>query len=313
MVCSPPGFSVHGIFQAKILEQVAIYSSRGIILTQGLNPSLLHLQVDSLPLSLGSPQKRERMHHFSSSCSHSVCVLPATWVALCPSCLPSIPSPGLSLAPLLLTSYYSYFPDSCLLYPLLTLQSPREERGFHHTHSHTFMCMCPPPPNLELGPVPDKPHAHTPDFPQARAHACILSPVRLIAAQWTIARQALCPWGFSSQEYWSGLPSPPPGDLPNPGIEPESPALAGGCFTTEPPGKPTEASRYFHRNHHPLPPGLNHPAIPHPPGCSPPWPVTSRLFDFCFLFSPDQLPHLHPNSCSLNPAVNHLSFLPASR
>ena len=44
--------------------------------------------------------------------------------------------------------------------------------------------------------------------------------------------------GFSRQEYWSGLPFPPPGDLPDPGIEPESPVLAGGFFTTEPPGEP---------------------------------------------------------------------------
>ena len=44
--------------------------------------------------------------------------------------------------------------------------------------------------------------------------------------------------GFSRQEYWSGLPFPPPGDLPNPGIKPTSPALAGGFFTAEPPGLP---------------------------------------------------------------------------
>ena len=46
--------------------------------------------------------------------------------------------------------------------------------------------------------------------------------------------------GFPRQEYlyWSGLPFPSPGDLPNPGIEPESPAFAGRFFTTEPPGKP---------------------------------------------------------------------------
>ena len=47
--------------------------------------------------------------------------------------------------------------------------------------------------------------------------------------------------GFSRQEYWSGLPFPSPGDLPDPEIEPVSPvtpALAGGIFTTEPPGKP---------------------------------------------------------------------------
>ena len=45
--------------------------------------------------------------------------------------------------------------------------------------------------------------------------------------------------GFPRQEYWNGLPFPSPGDLPNRGIEPASPALAGGFFTAEPPGKPT--------------------------------------------------------------------------
>ena len=42
----------------------------------------------------------------------------------------------------------------------------------------------------------------------------------------------LCPWGFFRQEYWIGLPFPSPGDLPDPGIESMSPALAGGFFTT---------------------------------------------------------------------------------
>ena len=45
--------------------------------------------------------------------------------------------------------------------------------------------------------------------------------------------------GFPRQEYWSGLPFPSLGDLPHSGIEPESPILAGGFFTTEPPRKPT--------------------------------------------------------------------------
>ena len=52
------------------------------------------------------------------------------------------------------------------------------------------------------------------------------------------ARQAPLSMGFSRQHYWSGLPFPPPRDLPDPGIKPESPAFAGGFFTTEPPGKP---------------------------------------------------------------------------
>jgi len=42
--------------------------------------------------------------------------------------------------------------------------------------------------------------------------------------------------GYSRQEYWNGLPFPTPGDLPNPGIEPASPEVAGKFFTTEPPG-----------------------------------------------------------------------------
>ena len=58
------------------------------------------------------------------------------------------------------------------------------------------------------------------------------------ATPWTVAHQAPLSMGFPRQEYWSGLPFPPPGNLPNPGIEPVSLALAGRFFTTEPPGKP---------------------------------------------------------------------------
>ena len=59
--------------------------------------------------------------------------------------------------------------------------------------------------------------------------------VRLFATPRTVAHQAPLSMGFSRQEYWSGLPCPPPGDVPNPGIESMSlmsPALAGGFFTT---------------------------------------------------------------------------------
>ena len=55
---------------------------------------------------------------------------------------------------------------------------------------------------------------------------------------WTVAHQAPLAIGFSQQEYWSGLPFPPPGYLPDPESEPASPALAGGFFTSEPSGKP---------------------------------------------------------------------------
>ena len=53
-----------------------------------------------------------------------------------------------------------------------------------------------------------------------------------------VARQAPLSMGFSRQEYWSGLPFSPPGDLPNPEVEAASPALAGRFFTTVPPAKP---------------------------------------------------------------------------
>ncbi|KAF4018722.1 hypothetical protein G4228_010280 [Cervus hanglu yarkandensis] len=49
--------------------------------------------------------------------------------------------------------------------------------------------------------------------------------------------------GFSRQEYWSGLPCPPPGDLPDPGIEPRSPALQAESSLSEPPGKPSFLSK----------------------------------------------------------------------
>ena len=66
-------------------------------------------------------------------------------------------------------------------------------------------------------------------------HALSLSHVHLFQILWTVVHQSLLSVGFSRQEYWSGLPHPSPGDLPDPGIELTSllsPALAGGFFTT---------------------------------------------------------------------------------
>ena len=68
-----------------------------------------------------------------------------------------------------------------------------------------------------------------------------LSRVRLFGTPWTVAYQAPLSMGFSRQEYWSGLPFPSPGDLPNPGIKPGSPALQADALTSEPPGKPLSA------------------------------------------------------------------------
>ena len=59
---------------------------------------------------------------------------------------------------------------------------------------------------------------------------------------WTVARQAPLSMGFPRQEYWSGLPFPPPGDLPDPGIEPESPAFeADSLPLSHPTDKKAEA------------------------------------------------------------------------
>ena len=64
-----------------------------------------------------------------------------------------------------------------------------------------------------------------------------LSHVLLFATPWTVAYQAPQSVEFSRQEYWSGLPFPSPGYLPNPGIEPGFPALQADALPSEPPGK----------------------------------------------------------------------------
>ena len=70
-----------------------------------------------------------------------------------------------------------------------------------------------------------------------------LSHVQLFGTPLTIAHQAPLSMGFPRQEDCNGLPFPSPGDLPDPGIEPRSPALAGGFFTAKPPGKLMAKSR----------------------------------------------------------------------
>ena len=75
-------------------------------------------------------------------------------------------------------------------------------------------------------------------FPCLLYVCCVLScfnRIRLFVTLWAVGHHAPLSMGFSRQEYWSGLPLPPSGDLPDPGIEPTSlmsPALAGGFFTT---------------------------------------------------------------------------------
>ena len=74
---------------------------------------------------------------------------------------------------------------------------------------------------------------------------CLVTRLCLTAIPWTVAARLLCPWGFFKQEYRSGLlRCPPPGDLPNPGIEPRSTTLWADSLPAEPPGKPWRRVRH---------------------------------------------------------------------
>ena len=70
----------------------------------------------------------------------------------------------------------------------------------------------------------------------------VAQPCLTLAISWTVAYQAHLSMGFSRQEYWSGLPFPPPGGLPNPAIEPGSAALQADSLPSEPPGRPCPSS-----------------------------------------------------------------------
>ena len=106
------------------------------------------------------------------------------------------------------------------------------------------------------------------------AKASSLSCVRLFATPWTVAYQAPLSMGFSRQECWSGLPFPSPGDLPDPGIEPGSPALQAEALPSEPPGKPPEKRcTGFHPYHQ----SMRLPAFPVP---------LTRMCHYTLKFSP---------------------------
>ena len=109
--------------------------------------------------------------------------------------------------------------------------------------------------------------------------------------------------GFSRLEYESGLPFPPPGDLPNPGLEPASPALAGGFFTTVPLGKSSQVLVDMNLgdtvqsvtvcNQVSLETGRLQPPLPRSTGSIPQWgPCAQALGDFSVLRVPAKAPHM---------------------
>ena len=86
------------------------------------------------------------------------------------------------------------------------------------------------------------------------SHFCC---VQLFVTPWTVVHQTPLSMEFSRQEYWSGLPCPSPGDLPNPGIKAESvmsPALAGGFFTMSATWEAGKYTRKMHKHYHPAQP-----------------------------------------------------------
>ena len=99
-----------------------------------------------------------------------------------------------------------------------------------------------------------------------------LSHVHLSATHRLWPARLLCPWGFSRQECWSGLPWPPPGDLSNPGIKPRSPTLQVDSLPSEPPTTPSVQFSSV---------AQSHPALCHPMNCSTPGlPVHHHLQEF---------------------------------
>ena len=83
-------------------------------------------------------------------------------------------------------------------------------------------------------------HSYTTNGPRKKSKIKWENILRLFATPWTVAHQGPPSIGFSRQEYWSGLPFPSPGDLPDPGTETRSPALQADALSSEPPGKPSK-------------------------------------------------------------------------
>ena len=119
--------------------------------------------------------------------------------------------------------------------------------GCVHTCTQICTLITPQPAHIFTLHVSRCTHSHTLIAPTAKdvcslcCCCCVVGKCLSLSDPMDCSPQAPLSMEFSRQEYWSGLPFPSPGVLPNPGIEPVSPAVAGRLFTTEPPGKPTHS------------------------------------------------------------------------
>ena len=106
-----------------------------------------------------------------------------------------------------------------------------------------------------------------------------LSGFQLFVTKWTVAYQASPSMGFSRKEYWSGLPLPSPGDLPDPGIALRSPALRADALPSEPPGKP-QYTYYTAAKSLQSCPTLCDPIVGSPPGSPVPGILQARTLEW---------------------------------
>ena len=221
---SPPGSSVHGILQARILEWAAMPFSRGSSQCRDQTCISCIGRWILYHWAIWEIHRRDYPGNFALAWSNLWKALRAelmllwrrnfTWWLkdrLLPECSQSASPGGLS---------YGF--QTCLA-------------SAHNHVSNSWQCIS----------LCTSLYAKQLCFHSVGFHAQLLSCVLLLVTLRTVAHQALLPMGFSRQEYWSGLPFPPPGDLPDPGIKHRSPALAGGFFTTEPPGKSLMISFYL--------------------------------------------------------------------
>ena len=216
---------------------------QGIFLDHGWNPCLLHWQTDSLPLN-------HRGSHYTQTLNVLFLwdLLPINLNKYAAN-FPAQPNPGAGrnckgVAPTILTTKLQHF---CrVLWPgmWLCVKDKLYQTGWRQTCKRRQKRL----PWLRIANTfVDTKHIvqcvevidDQPQFISRLSGSTVksLSRVRLFATPWTVAYQAPPSVGFSRQEWWSGLPFPSPGDLPNPGIEPGSPALQADALPSEPPGK----------------------------------------------------------------------------
>ena len=240
MDCSLLTFSVHGLFHARILEWVAISLSRGSSPTQGSNSRLSCL----LQLVGG--------------CFMCMCLVAQSCPTLC-NPVDSSP-PGSSVHRILCARILERVtrPSS------RDLPNPGIEPGIPHCSWILYHLSHQGSPRI-LERIACPFHRGTSLPRNWTSVSCIagrfftswatrevcgcsiseVSRVQLMATPWTVAHQAPPSMGFSRQEYWSGMPFPSPGDLPDSGIEPRSPSLQADALTSEPPGKLLHGPQQF--------------------------------------------------------------------